>query len=121
MTSSRPEPIGVFEVVDSMNLTRLVGLFADHASVTFANAAPLVGRDAIRSGIGQIYNRLQGLSHVLLHVWEPDEHTIVQADVTYHLLDGRHTTCPATTIYRIDAAGLIDEYRVFVDLTPLND
>ncbi|MFF1821648.1 hypothetical protein ACFVWG_30375 [Kribbella sp. NPDC058245] len=45
--------------------------------------------------------------------------TIAETDVTYTGLDGKDVTVPAISIWDIDDAGLITDYRIFVDLTPV--
>jgi hypothetical protein len=121
MPSPHTEAQRVFEIADSMDLDSFGELFADHGRVVFGNGAPLVGREAIRTGIRPLFDKLRSLSHALEHVWAVDGYTIVQANVTYHRLDGRAVTCPAATIYHLDSSGRIDDYRVFADLAPLDD
>ena len=45
--------------------------------------------------------------------------TIVQVNATYQRKDGGHVTLPAATVYHANDDGKIDDYRVFLDVTPI--
>jgi hypothetical protein len=46
-------------------------------------------------------------------------HTIACADVTYRRLDSQRVTVPSAMIYRANDVGKLDDYRSFVDLSPV--
>ena len=84
----------------------------------FGNAEPVRGRGAVRDVWAQFCESVDGVSHALVERWEADPATVVEADVTYTRKDGGTVTVPVVTIYR-EHDGLIDDYRVFIDLAPL--
>ena len=102
-----------------MDLDAILELFAPNARVTYGKSPLMVGYDDIRAGVRQLYDRLQAVSHSFVHVWTVDDDLIVVADVTYHRTDGTSVMCPAATTIHFDDNDKIDEYRVFVDLSPL--
>jgi phage head maturation protease len=76
------------------------------------------GRDAIEQAIAGFFSTIKGLSHHIVEQWDVDDTTIVQTEATYTRLDDRRVTVPAITVYR-RGGDLIDEYRIFVDLSPV--
>jgi hypothetical protein len=84
----------------------------------YANNDEVVGRDAIEQAIDGFYGTIKALRHDVVEEWTVDDATIIQFEVTYTRHDDREVTLPAVTIYR-RGAELIDEYRIFIDLTPV--
>lgn len=108
----------VFKDVDRMDAKAFASHLAEGCVLRFANADETVGRDAIEVAIAGFFGTIKGLSHQAVEEWNVDDTTIVQLEVTYTRLDDRRVTLPAVTIYR-RGADLIDEYRIYVDLTPI--
>jgi hypothetical protein len=105
--------------IDGMDTTESVKLFAERATVTFGNGEPMVGRDAIETGTADFYGSIAGLHHRILNEWTVGQVTIAEAAVTYTRHDGRQVTIPSATIWHVGADGLVTDYRVFIDLTPV--
>ena len=106
--------------VDGMDVTESVKLFAESATVTFGNAEPMVGRDAIETGIAAFYSSIAGLRHRLLNEWSVGRDTIAETAVTYRRHDGKQVTIPAVTIWRVGDDGMITDYRIFTDQAPVH-
>jgi ketosteroid isomerase-like protein len=109
----------VFHAVDTLDSAALAELFADDGRLVFANAEPLVGRDAIRAGIDGFYSTIKGLRHQIANAWYVEDTTIVEARVTYDRLDGDSVTIPVVSIWHRRNDGPIDDYRVYFDVTPV--
>ncbi|GAA4203376.1 nuclear transport factor 2 family protein [Actinocatenispora rupis] len=109
----------VFRAVDATDVPAFVDLFTPDGSMTFGNSAPLSGREAIAAGLTAFYATLSGLRHDIRNEWTVGADTVVEATVTYSLPDGREVPVPAVTIFHTDGGGLIDDYRIFIDLAPL--
>jgi hypothetical protein len=82
------------------------------------NADEVVGRDAIEAAIAGFFTTIKGISHNVVGQWDVDDTTIVQFEATYRRMDDRRVTVPAVTVYR-RGGDLIDDYRIYVDLTPV--
>jgi hypothetical protein len=59
------------------------------------------------------------IRHDHVETWRGPDGAAVEADVTYERTDGREVHVPAVTICRFDQDGLINDYRIFIDLAPL--
>ncbi|MDT5210642.1 MAG: hypothetical protein QOF67_3057 [Mycobacterium sp.] len=102
-----------------MDVAAVVALFATDARVVFGNSQPMVGVDEIRTGTTAFYDTIAGLHHAIVNEWNFGNDTIVELKVTYDRKDGQQVTIPCVTIFHTDAAGKIDDYRVYFDVAPI--
>jgi ketosteroid isomerase-like protein len=109
----------VFALVDHRDAAGFAALFAADGRFTFGNADPVLGPPAIVEGVAAFFASIRGLRHHIVNRWEAAADTVVELTVDYHRLDGKTVTVPAVSIWTRDGAGLITDYRVFVDLAPL--
>ena len=117
--TTRPNTRDLFATVDSMDVAAIASHFATDSRVVFGNGQPLVGIDEIRAGITAFYDTIAGLRHEIVNEWNVGDDTIVEFKVTYDRKDGQQVTIPCVTIFHVDAAGKIDAYRVYFDVTPI--
>lgn len=113
----------LFETIDAMDADGFAAAFTPDGSFRFGNAEPVVGREAVRDAVAGFFATIGGLSHRLTGVWagawEHGSVRSVEADVTYTRRDGSTTPpIPATSTLRM-RGDLIQDYRIFVDLSPL--
>jgi ketosteroid isomerase-like protein len=104
--------------VDRMDATGFASHMAEDCVLRFANSDEIVGREAIEAAIAGFFTTIKGLSHRIVGEWEVGATTIVQLEATYTRLDGREVPVPAAVIYR-RRDGLIADYRIYVDQTPV--
>jgi ketosteroid isomerase-like protein len=104
--------------IDRMDAKAFASYMSDDCVLRFANADEVVGREAIEAAIAGFFGTIKSLSHHVFNEWSVDDATIIQFEVTYTRLDDRQVTVPAVTIYQ-RGDGLIDDYRIYVDLTPV--
>jgi len=114
--------------VDHKDAAGFAAVFAPDAWLRFGNAAPVVGRDAIRVAIADFFSAFVSLRHEAQGNWFVGDTLILEARVTYTRHDGAVVTVPAVTIFRLAGteAGtgvplppMATECRIYVDLTPL--
>ncbi|WP_433171474.1 nuclear transport factor 2 family protein [Actinoallomurus sp. CA-150999] len=110
--------VDFYRKVDALEVEGVLAGFAPDASMRFGSTDPMVGHDAIRAGLKWIFSNYRRMRHDFLHVWASGETVLLEATVTYELLDGRVVPVPALTIieYRGD---LVHDMRIFTDPTPL--
>jgi hypothetical protein len=114
-----PSRANMFADIDRMDADAWAGYLAEDAVMRFGNADPVHGRQACRDALQTFYDTIGGLRHDVVEQWQQGGATIVEADVTYTLKDGREVTVPVVTIYRANEADVIADYRVFIDLAPV--
>ncbi|CDO89056.1 hypothetical protein AWC29_21450 [Mycobacterium triplex] len=113
------QPQQVFEIVDTMDVDKFTSLFTENARLTFGNEPSYQGLSAIRDGVTGFFGTIAGIQHTIVRLWEVGDDTIAHVDATYRRNDGTELTLAAATIYHTNGAGKIDDYRVFVDVTPI--
>jgi ketosteroid isomerase-like protein len=117
--TTRPNTRDLFATVDSMDVAKIMALFAPNARVVFGNGQPMVGTDEIGSGITAFYDTIAGLHHGIVNEWNVGDDAIVEFKVSYDRKDGQQVAVPCVTIFHTDAAGKIDDYRVYFDVAPV--
>jgi SnoaL-like domain len=117
--TTRPQTRNVFATTDAMDVAEIISLFATDARVVFGNGQPMVGVDEIGRGTTAFYDTIAGLHHEIVTEWSFLDDTIVELKVTYDRKDGQQVTIPCVTIFHTDAAGMIDDYRVYFDVAPI--
>jgi ketosteroid isomerase-like protein len=119
VATGRPGTRDLFALVDSMDVATISALFAEDGRVVFGNGQPVVGIEEIRTGLTAFFDTIAGLHHEIVNEWNVGDDTIVEFKVTYDRKDGQQVTIPCVTIFHVDAAGKIDAYRVYFDVTPI--
>jgi ketosteroid isomerase-like protein len=117
--TTRPHTRNFFATVDTMDVATIASLFAEDARVVFGNGQPLVGVEEIPTGITAFFATITGQHHEVVNEWNVGDNTIVELKVTYGRKDGQQVTIPCVTIFHTDAAGKIDDYRVYFDVAPI--
>jgi ketosteroid isomerase-like protein len=117
--TTRPHTRKLFAVVDAMNVATVASLFTADGRVVFGNGQPLVGIVEIRTGITAFFDTIAGQHHEVVNEWNLGNDTVAELKVTYDRKDGRQVTIPCVTIFHTDAAGKIDDYRVYFDSAPI--
>ena len=108
----------VYRDVDRMDAKAFADLFAEDGTMTFGNAPPLVGREAIREGVTGFFGSIQDLQHEFVHSWVQEGVAIHEFQATYHRRDGQSVTLPAVTVFHLDG-DRVREAQVFYDPTPI--
>jgi hypothetical protein len=127
-TTTREKPaddwlMGFFRLIDAMDADTASQAFADDGTFRFGNADPAVGREQVRDNISVFFAMIAALDHRITGVWSGDweqgEVKSVEAEVVYTRRDGSRTMpLPVTSTLRM-RAGLIQDYRIFMDISPL--
>jgi ketosteroid isomerase-like protein len=108
----------VFADVDRMDAKAFASHLAESCVLRFGNSDEIVGRDAIEEAIAGFFTTINGISHEIVDQWNVDGTTITQLEATYTRKDDRQVTVPAAVVWR-RGSELIDDYRIYVDQTPV--
>ena len=109
----------MFAVVDRLDADAFAEYYAPDAVLRWANAEPVHGREAIRRAYAEFFATIEGLRHDMQHFFHQDDTHLAEALVTYTRRDGSLVTVPAMSVFHTREDGLIDSYRIYVDLAPL--
>jgi hypothetical protein len=114
-----PHARTIFATVDTLDPRAVADFFAEDATMAFGNREPLVGQAAIMAGNQAFMATLKGLRHRILNEWNVGADTIAETEVTYTRHDDKEVAIPVVSIWRARDDGLIVDYRIFFDVTPL--
>jgi SnoaL-like domain len=104
--------------VESKDTEAVLARIAPGGTFRYGSADPLTGHDEIRAGVTGLFTHYRWISHEFVNVWAAGSTLLVEAFATCGCPDGRDITVPTLTI--IDHSdGLIDNYRTFIDPTPM--
>ncbi len=108
----------LFASIDAKDTPRFLSFLAENAEFRFANAPPAVGKAAIGAAVDNFFAAIRGSRHDIARSWMQPGHYICQGTVTYTRHDGREVTVPFANVLGM-RDGLIDDYRIYIDATPL--
>lgn len=110
----------LFARIDDFSMaTLIVEHFAADATMVFGNNEPMVGRDAMVAGTAHFGAAIKALRHRIRQEWTVADTSIVVTEATYTRLDAKQVTIPATAIWRVGGDGLISDFRVYYDPSPV--
>ncbi len=109
----------VFAAIDRMDPEGFAAFFEEDGTFKFGNAAPAVGRGSVRDAVGAFFSTINGLSHTLEDVWEPEGWALARGTVTYTRKDASTLTLPVLSAMRLAPSGQIRDYLVYMDVNPL--
>jgi ketosteroid isomerase-like protein len=118
LVSSAIPTIELFRAIDARDPMKFVSFLAPDASFRYGSAAPVTGREAIAQAVAGFFGTIQALEHRLLHQWQDVDSQVCEGEVTYTRHDGSRITLPFVVVLR-PRAGLIQDYRIYVDIAPL--
>lgn len=110
--------VRLFETIDRMDVDGFVSFLTEEASFRFANAPAVSGRENIQSVISNFFSNIKGIQHSIGGVWEQGDIVICEGEVTYIRHSGRELQLPFMNIFRMRGT-LIDDYRIYMDISPL--
>jgi ketosteroid isomerase-like protein len=108
----------LFRAIDAKNVDALLWFLAPGATQRFGNQKPLRGHEQIREANEEFFGAIDSIHHEVTGLWESDDTVVVRLRASYARLDGLTVTIPAVSILR-SSDGLIVEYEVFADMTPV--
>lgn len=108
----------LFGSIDQMDADRMASFLTENVRFRFGNAEPVTGRKEIHDVVAGFFSSIKGLKHRLLKVWQFEDATIIQGEVSYTRKEGRLVTVPFMNLFRLEGS-LINEYLIYNDVSPL--
>jgi len=109
----------MFGAIDKMDVPGLLSHLAPDVLFQFGANEPVTGRERVGEIVSGVFAGLRGISHEFIGLWQFDDVTVCQLVTTYGLPDGRTKSLPAAVIVRQQPDGLVDDYRIYQDVSPL--
>ena len=98
----------LYDAIDAKDTRRFLAFLTETAQFRYANNPPAIGHAAIGAAVDGFF----------ASNWEPAGHLISQGTVTYTRHDGGTVTLPFVNVFTL-RGGMIQDYLIYVDATPL--
>jgi ketosteroid isomerase-like protein len=108
----------LFRSIDAKDAVRFAAFLTPDATFRFGNAPPVTGRTAIAQAVEGFFGTIRALEHNLREHWQGPDSLVCEGEVTYTRHDGTRLTVPFVDVFRL-RAGLIQDYLIYMDITPL--
>ncbi len=109
----------LFAAIDRKDADAFVSFLTEDASFRFANAPVIRNKKDIRNAVALFLSNIKGLRHRILGVWEQDDIIICEGEVIYTRHNGSELALPFVDTLRMKG-DLIADYRIYMDISPLN-
>jgi ketosteroid isomerase-like protein len=108
----------LFRTIDARDAARFAAFLTPDVIFRFGNAAPVFGRQDILHAVHSFFSSVRSVEHRVLAQWPADDSLVCEGEVTYTRHDGSRVTLPFVNVFRMRGR-LIEDYRVYIDITPL--
>jgi hypothetical protein len=109
----------VFGSLDAGDIDAFMAPFDENCTVAFGNLEPISGTAALGSLVDQLRTVVKTFHHGIVHEWVVGRDTIAELAMVYERHDGRSVALPSTAILTVNGNGLVTDWRIFMDPTPL--
>jgi SnoaL-like domain len=107
-----------YATVDGMKMEEYLAWHTDDVRFRFGSTETTVGKEPVEQGLNHLWGALKSLCHDMTGVWQQDNVTIVEANITYTRKDGKAVVLPCVTVLRREG-NLINDVRINMDINPL--
>ncbi len=108
----------LYKAVDGKSISELGDFLANDLRFQLGNFDEVKGKDAVLEANENFFQIIDSMTHRIDGIWAQDEDIICKGEVHYKRLDQSELSLPFATILKMKA-GLIQDYQVYVDVTPL--
>jgi ketosteroid isomerase-like protein len=108
----------IFTAFDAKDVVALAELMTDDVRLQIGNAEVVTGKAEFIEALSAFFASVAGFGHTVTHVWNDLDAVIAELRVQYTRLDGTRLTLPCCNVFRL-RDGLVADYRVYMDITPV--
>lgn len=111
--------LAYLETIDARDVEGYVARLSEGASMQFNNAAPIVGKAAIRAMLEGYWKSFAAVEHDLRNIYGTDRAFVLEAENHYLRHDGRRVSVRAVAFTDKDEDGLVASVRIYADAAPV--
>jgi ketosteroid isomerase-like protein len=108
----------VFAAFDAKDVATLVCLVSEDVRMRLGNAEEAHGNVAFATEVRAFTASVAAFHHRLVNVWHDGDALICRLEVQYTRHDGQEVTLPCCNVFLL-RNGLIVDYRVYMDISPV--
>lgn len=109
---------GMFAAIDAKDGAAFVAYLTEGATFRFGSAPPVQGRAAIQEAVEGFFSTIAGCTHEIANTLSSGDTLVCEGTVTYLRHDRREVALPFTDVFEY-RDGLIDAYKIYIDVAPL--
>ena len=123
MRTVEPSPADIVRAllaaIDHGDLDSMAACVADDVYFRFGNDDPTDTKPEFCATMHRFLRGVVGIRHKILEIWQVDHGIVIATmDVHYKRLDRHRLTLPCCNVFRV-RNGLIDDYRIYMDVNPV--
>ncbi|WP_085905532.1 nuclear transport factor 2 family protein [Kiloniella majae] len=108
----------LYKAVDGKSISRLGSFLADDLRFQLGNFDAVTGKEAVLEANENFFQIIDTMTHRIDGIWAQDNDIICKGEVHYKRLDQSELSLPFATVLQMKS-DLIQDYQVYVDVTPL--
>lgn len=105
--------------IDQKDTDAVLSYIAEDGSFRYGNGPTSVGKGAVKGAIDGFFDSFKSIRTHTTQVWEVPGAAIIEGYSTFALRNGRQVRLPFCKVLRTNPEGLIREYLVYADVSPL--
>jgi ketosteroid isomerase-like protein len=110
----------IYAADEAMDASAFVALLSPEVSFQLGGSPSIRGREAVQEFVQGLFSSLKDIRHQLLHFWLDDRKLVFQGEVTFTFPTGQSMVLPYVDVVTAGKDGLLEDYRIYIDLTPMN-
>ena len=110
----------IFAADESLNAEAFVNLLSPAAIFQLGGSPAINGLKDIQGFVQGLFSSLKSIRHRLVQFWLGDGKLVFQGEVTFTFPNEQSLMLPYVDVLTQGESGLIDDYRIYIDLTPMN-
>ena len=103
----------------ALDALAFVALLAPDVVFRLGSSAALHGRGEVHVVVQQLFDSVRSIEHATRKLLVSGDEIFLQAEVSFGAKHGPQVTLPYVNVLRVGASGLIEDYRIHIDLSPL--
>jgi hypothetical protein len=112
--------VGASQAYDAaLDTDAFVALLTPDVRFRFGSSAELHGREAVHASVQKLFDSMTHIQHTTRKLLVDATQIFLQADVEFTPKQGAPLTFPYVNVLTVEPAGLISEYLIHIDISPL--
>jgi ketosteroid isomerase-like protein len=103
----------------ALDADAFVKLLTPDVTFRLGSSPELHGREAVHAGVRQLFDSMRHIRHMTRKLLVDGNEIFLQAEVEFVPLHGPAVSVPYVNVLTVEADGLISQYRIHIDISPL--
>ncbi|MBY0405075.1 MAG: nuclear transport factor 2 family protein, partial [Cyanobacteria bacterium] len=109
----------IFNADSKLDTEAFLELLSPNVTFRMGSQTEIQGKASVGKLVQGLFDGMQAVHHSLKQSWQNDNSLVYEAEVTFHLKDGRVFKLPYVNVLQLGDNQLIDQYKIYIDVSPL--